>query len=185
MRHDDVDFLAENPAQLADALVVGAVAAPDGQRRLIEPDDVTPFDFPLAGDGAGQRDPELAKGLCLGRRLRRAGCLAHVAQDHPPARGDGGVAHIQGVEPGDLVARHPVDAGSRFLDQRREAVVLGGGAAGIGRRQIVQPAPRGLHRRRVAKGIACVLQQDALQRADVGRRRTAHASPRARRFISP
>ena len=100
-RHDDelVDGVAEQRAQLRDAVVVGAVPAADGHRALVEPHDVAALE-PAGRLNRAERSGCRRRGTQRGLRRRLAGPLrlSHAAEDHAARRDDRRVPHVDRVQ---------------------------------------------------------------------------------------
>src|SRR5262245_22839601 len=126
-RDDDelVDRIAENVAELADALVVRAVPAADRDRALIEPDHIAALQAPWFSDFADHRNiPDLERRpLC--RRLPCPLRLAHAAEDHAAIAHDRRVTDVDGIQarPGRLRQEMQPRVGLR--EQIEEAIVFG------------------------------------------------------------
>ena len=95
-RHDDqlVDAIAEERAQLANALVVGAVAAGDGKGALVDPGDVAALNAALAGDLASDRNAPRLGGAAQRSGFGAAVGFAHRAKNEAAVADDAGVANV-------------------------------------------------------------------------------------------
>lgn len=89
--------VAEQQAQLPDALVIRAIAAPDRQGLAAEPGNVAALDPAIAGDAAEHWDIEPSQQCSDCRRLGAALRLAHLAEDDALVRRDRRIARIRRV----------------------------------------------------------------------------------------
>lgn len=167
-RHlDDLDVAAEERAQLADPLGIGAVAAADRHRARVEPDQVAAFEVPGLLDRADDRDPRRREDRRLRRGLPPPLALPHVGEQHAARRDHARVAHVDRIEAGLLGARQADQLGARGGDQLEEALGLGERALDVGGRGEAEVAPLGGDRERRAEGVARVGDQHAADRAEL------------------
>jgi carboxyl-terminal processing protease len=160
---DDVHARTEQIAKLFDARVIGAVAAADGNRALVEPHDVAPFDLTGRLDDAGNRHAERPERPALRGRLGLASGLPHPAQHDAPRRHDRRVADVDRVQRKVGIRRKLVDAHARCAKQLAEGVELLDRESDVRRGREVQRAPAVLGAARACERVSRVSQRDPAQ----------------------
>ncbi len=159
---DDFDTTAENGAELADSVGVGAIAAADEESTRIEPDDIAALEATRWLDVTGDRHRHVAGGcgafLCGG--LLDALRLTHPAENQTAIGHDRRVAHVDRVQRGRLVARQHVDFSDR-TQRLDEPIVLARCALEVRRRCESQLLPLPRDRLLIDEGVARMFDRHA------------------------
>src|SRR5690242_139036 len=167
--YDDqvVHHIRQEHPQLPDALVVGAVAAPDHECLLVDPAYIAAFERAGAADPPVNRQASRSKEGFLRARLGAPLRLAHATEDDPPLAHERRIANVQGVESHRGVGRQARHLDTRLREQRQKALglVLGGGEVRRGRVPEVAPLP--LDEGVGSKGIVRAFHRDAAEPAGV------------------
>jgi hypothetical protein len=100
-----VDRIAEERAQLRDARIIRPVPPPDGDRPIVQPDDIPALEPAGRHDGPHDRDSGSAESPLLGYRLSHTRVFAHPAEDGAAVADDRRVPDVDRVQPGALDLR--------------------------------------------------------------------------------
>ncbi len=135
-----IDPDSSRPKQVRDllnALLVGPHAAPDGQRRPVNPDAVAALDGAGRFDPAEDRDAEPAVGGFMEGRLRAPQRLAHGEDQRAVVGHQRGVVRENGIGETVVVIRQELDRRARLRHEVDQTVMLGGGAGWVELRTVV------------------------------------------------
>ena len=147
-----VDRVAEQYAELPDALVVRAVAAADCDRARCRATRRRRLRACLAARCGRRREcPTSLNAARLRGRLARPQGLPHRAEDDAAVADDRRIARVQRVEADALALRQRENLCAALADQRQEAVVLLNRPRQVRRRREPKVAPLGFDGRRVRR----------------------------------
>jgi hypothetical protein len=165
--HQLVYAVSQEFSKLADSFVVGAIATGNGKRFLVNPGYITAFYPPISGNGAKDGYSHGMEYGFMSGRLGAAFGLTHVADNHPLAAGNSGVAGIQGIEPHALISGKKMEVYIESIEQGDKAFILIHSTAKVGAFQIVKPLPLAVNGFIVHKSIFGVFEDNALYGSDV------------------
>ena len=129
-------------------------------QKSVYPRDVAAFDAPVAFDPSKNGNIPSAKCSFLDPWLALSRFLTHVAKDHSLIADDGCIADVHGIETERVIRRKKVDFDAEPLQKPYERVILCNGGVKYGLIIVVQIAPLFLHRVRIVKRIAGMLDHN-------------------------
>jgi hypothetical protein len=165
--HQLVYAVSQEFPELADPFVVGAVATGDGKRFLVNPGYITAFDPPIPGNGAMDGYSHGMEYGLLSGRLGAAFGLTHVADNHPLAADDGGVARIHGIEPHAFISGKKMKVYIESIEQGDKAFILIHSTGKVGSILIVESLPLPVNGFIAHKSIFGVFKDKTLYRANI------------------
>ena len=151
-----LDVIADERAQLPQAIGVGSVSAADGQRALVDPDEVAPFEAAGRRDPAANRRRRPGRARCscaAGSVARSAFPIAHRDQPRTSRRSRRRERRWNRASSADRAAADAPVAPGRSQDVD-EAIVLVDGTREVRRRRVVQRLPLGRDRRLVDERVS-------------------------------